>query len=288
MKKSIWILLSFCLLLVFSCQKHTEIDKEKEEILVRKIGHEISRYVGDSIHSLNPITEIEPSLYQIEFKDPFSFFSDSVINIIHREMRKHDKQDDYIVKVEECDSENVVFSYFISPSSADSIVPCRGRMQDKNCYTVNIGLLPPQRANYQLILLIIGGFVVLGVIFFALWKNKKIDPEIKEDTAVSDELDINHIDLGQFGFNFEEQCLILGAERIKLTYKEAKLMKILSEHKGKVVTRESIQQEVWDDDGTLVSRSLDMFISKLRKKLKIDPGVEIKSIHGIGYKLIVS
>lgn len=75
-----------------------------------------------------------------------------------------------------------------------------------------------------------------------------------------------------------------GLEEI-LTYREAKLLKLLCSNKNKLLDRDHILKSVWEDEGVFVSRSLDVFISRLRKRLKADPSVQITSVHGIGYKL---
>jgi hypothetical protein len=290
MRTIIWITILIFLAGLVSCESADDsYESDKEEILVRKIGHEISQYIGDSIQGLKPVRELSSGLYQIEFNAPFAFFSDSVINIIDREMSRNEIGTDYVVKVEECGTSDIIFSYFVSPNDNDeSVVPCRGRNQEEECYFVNIGFVPANETNYSLLLLLIVGPLILALIFYGIRQTRKIDKGIYEEDLDYKLADLDNIALGLFGFNFEEQYLHIKEERIELTYKEAKLMKILSDYQGKVVTREEIQQEVWDDNGTMISRSLDMFISKLRKKLKRDPNVEIKSIHGIGYKLIVS
>ena len=65
------------------------------------------------------------------------------------------------------------------------------------------------------------------------------------------------------------------------------MLGIFAENINTEVPRERLQKEVWEDEGVIVGRSLDMFISKLRKKLSTEPGIQIVSIHGKGYKLIV-
>lgn len=71
----------------------------------------------------------------------------------------------------------------------------------------------------------------------------------------------------------------------KLTKKEAEILKILCEHQGKVVERELVLNLVWGDDNYFNGRSLDVFITKLRKYLKADDNVNITNVHGVGFKL---
>lgn len=290
MRGIIWTLFLGLFLALTACAERGEkYDSDKEEILVRKIGHEISKYVGDSIQGLKPIKEVEERMYQIEFNSPFSFLSDSVIHIIDKELSKSNFTNDYVVKFEECGTSDVIFSYFISPKNADeSVVSCLGREQAEKCYLLNIGFLPESNSNLSFFLLMLIGPLIIALIIYGIWQTRQVDKTLYEGDLQYKLADLDNIPLGLFGFNFHEQYLHIKEERIELTYKEATLMKILTDNQGKVVTREEIQKEVWDDDGSMISRSLDMFISKLRKKLKRDPNVEIKSIHGIGYKLIVS
>jgi DNA-binding response OmpR family regulator len=74
---------------------------------------------------------------------------------------------------------------------------------------------------------------------------------------------------------------------VELTSKESDLLQLLSHSANDTVDRETILKTVWGDDGDYIGRTLDVFISKLRKKLEADPNVKIANIRGIGYKLIV-
>ncbi|MFM7105400.1 MAG: winged helix-turn-helix domain-containing protein, partial [Flavobacteriales bacterium] len=82
--------------------------------------------------------------------------------------------------------------------------------------------------------------------------------------------------------NFELQ---LGDQRKKLTKKEAELLKLLAEHQGQVIEREILANMIWGDDSYFVGRSMDVFITKLRKYLADDPAISIINIHGVGFRL---
>lgn len=73
----------------------------------------------------------------------------------------------------------------------------------------------------------------------------------------------------------------------ELTNKEAKLLKLFCLNQNQVISRDTIQKAIWEDEGYFVGRSMDVFISRLRKLLKEDPSVEILNVHGVGYKLEV-
>lgn len=74
----------------------------------------------------------------------------------------------------------------------------------------------------------------------------------------------------------------------RLTLREADLLKYLAEHKNKVLKKEDILNEVWGDNSYFNSRSLDVFISKLRKYLREDSSIQINNVHGIGFVLSVA
>ena len=94
--------------------------------------------------------------------------------------------------------------------------------------------------------------------------------------------------LGKIAFSPQEYELILpGEERKKLTQKESDLLKLFCQNSGKVLERELIANMVWGDDSYFVGRSMDVFITKLRKQFKNEPSVEIVNVHGVGFKLVV-
>jgi DNA-binding response OmpR family regulator len=72
---------------------------------------------------------------------------------------------------------------------------------------------------------------------------------------------------------------------ISLTDKECRILELLNKNFGQLITRETLMQEVWINEGVITGRSLDMFVSKLRKKLSSDPALRITNVHGKGYKL---
>jgi len=93
--------------------------------------------------------------------------------------------------------------------------------------------------------------------------------------------------IGKYRFNYSERKLFIKDDSYCLSTKEAELLKILSMHKNKILSRSTIMTDVWGRDDYFVSKSLDVYLTKIRKYLKQDPEVEILNIHGHGYKLIV-
>ncbi|MFK7907458.1 MAG: response regulator transcription factor [Chitinophagales bacterium] len=92
--------------------------------------------------------------------------------------------------------------------------------------------------------------------------------------------------IGRYTFNHIQQLLTYNGKAQKLTTKESSLLKMLAESKNNVLSRSHALEKIWDDDNYFTARSMDVFITKLRKYLKADSNVEIINVHGKGYKLV--
>ena len=99
--------------------------------------------------------------------------------------------------------------------------------------------------------------------------------------------DRTHFKLGSFTFDTQKQILAHNGEQTKLTTKESELLGLLCIHMNEILQRDFALKTIWIDDNYFNARSMDVYITKLRKLLKADPEVEIINVHGKGYKLIV-
>ena len=99
--------------------------------------------------------------------------------------------------------------------------------------------------------------------------------------------DRERFEIGTFTFDHRNLMLSHPFEERKLTKKEAEVLRLLCMHQDQVLPRELVLNMVWGDDTYFLGRSLDVFISRLRKYLKADPDVRIMNVHGVGFKLQV-
>ncbi|HYF03671.1 MAG TPA: response regulator transcription factor, partial [Patescibacteria group bacterium] len=97
--------------------------------------------------------------------------------------------------------------------------------------------------------------------------------------------DEEHFHIGKYSFDAGQRKLSINEEVRILTSKEAELLKVLCENTNAVVKRSDALMKVWGNDSYFNGRSMDVFITKLRKYLKDDPTVEIINVHGMGYRL---
>ncbi|MDA9584796.1 response regulator transcription factor [Flavobacteriaceae bacterium] len=118
-----------------------------------------------------------------------------------------------------------------------------------------------------------------------LFKIKAILQRKESDTSAEDEQ--FEFEIGSFFFNSKLRHLSVGEnEPQKLSPKESKLLKMLALHKNDLMPRELALTKIWRDDNYFTSRSMDVYIAKLRKYLKLDESVEILNIHGEGFRLV--
>ena len=115
----------------------------------------------------------------------------------------------------------------------------------------------------------------------------KIQAIIKRQSTqpISDEFLFS---IGSYEFDSKLRVIVHNGNKQKLSPKEADLLKLLCQNKNELLSRETALRKIWGEDGYFTARSMDVFITKLRKYLKGDPNIEIKNIHGSGFLLEVN
>lgn len=108
------------------------------------------------------------------------------------------------------------------------------------------------------------------------------------NSANKDEKQATTFNVGTYYFDYTNQVIIRNQQQQKLSTKEAELLRLLCLKINDVLTREEALLKIWHDDNYFNGRSMDVFLSKLRKLLKDDANVEIINVHGRGYKLLVN
>jgi hypothetical protein len=273
----------FLLILISSCispnytTAQTILTKKRIKVNLRQIGHDLLLKSGDSTSIVLPI-ENELNSYKVQFDTDFAFNPTELSTIIHDNLEKNNETDEYIVEIEDCESEAIIYSYEVSLITTVTEIACGKRIQPKGCYIIHINFLNQEEPSNYLGTFVISLIVLaLLLLIYFLKPNKKsskstIDPNIKS--------------IGDFIFDNTKMTLIYKGDIIELSSKETDLLFLLFSHKNKVVERETILQIVWGDEGDYIGRTLDVFVSKLRKKLAADSDIKIVNIRGIGYKLI--
>jgi len=275
-KIKLFLIFGVTLLFLFqSCNKEQEpVQNDQVEVVMRKIGHEVLLSSNDSLSLVKPILKEENS-YRIQFGSNFSFLPDDIIQVIDSTLKKELPYENYLVKVETCETKEVVYSYEITQLTQFDELACKERAQPEACYEVVIQFTQQKEENYGMIFLIVLLTIALCYGQFYYYKKRKV--KINKDA----------IRIGEYLYDAKKMLLIREEKTIVLTSKESELLKLLYESVNETVERDIILNKVWGDEGDYVGRTLDVYVSKLRKKLGNDASIQIKNIRGVGYKLII-
>lgn len=115
----------------------------------------------------------------------------------------------------------------------------------------------------------------------------RIEAVLRRTKGLKTEEVVSNFKIGKYEFDYLSQELTLGKEKQSLTTKEAELLKLFALNINQLVEREIALKLIWGNDSYFTGRSMDVFITKLRKYLKDDPSIDISNVHGHGYKLVI-
>lgn len=292
------ILIAVLLFLVATCQAQEYIVDRQVMVAMRMIGHQVLLDAGDSTSLVLPIEKVEDR-YRISFSTEFQFEPDRLVATIDGVVKATNLAERYIVEVENCDTSSVVYAYAIGKTDSTDVLACGTRELPSACYVLFISILdtpetavPLQNFPYgptdnsaaegggktaYMIGLFLVPFSALLALLLFLKRRKQNSVEKK-----------NGILIGEYRFDKRNMMLSIQDQRVELTGKEADLLYLLHSSANHTVEREVMLREVWGDEGDYVGRTLDVFISKLRKKLEADPSVKIANIRGVGYRLVLN
>ena len=114
----------------------------------------------------------------------------------------------------------------------------------------------------------------------------RIQALLHQPISYTSEQETDTFQIGRYIFRVSHQTLELDNQTEMLSFRETEILRMLCQQANQVLHRQSVLLELWGDDSFFNGRSMDVFITKLRKKLKDDPNVQIVNIRGVGYKLI--
>lgn len=249
------------------------------KIALRDAGNKLLLTNQDSTSLVLPVQKLEASKYRLSFEKELAINPDSLVAIVERSFQKASLSSQYQIEVRQCQDFEVAYSYQKNKTEEKSIIPCSGRFLPQKCYLLEVQFLEKTITSTAqpiwMILLLVSS--VMALVFF--FKRKKEKEPISANG--------NSIPVGKFQFYPDENKLILAATEIPLSKKEVELLAVFVAHPNKVIKREELSKKVWEDHGVFVGRSLDTYISKLRKKLSDDASIKLTNVHGIGYMLEV-
>ena len=249
----------FSLFVFGSVLAETSIDEKRAIAVMRKIGHQYLLQDNDTKTRVLPVTK-EGNQFSIRFDKKFELKPGILVQVVQDELPAKQEKKSYLVEVRDEKTSEIVYSYEGSVGVDTSSIACRSRAYPVGSYTILITFLETKNEfvikdenTAQNWWLWLGGGLLLLILLIAFRKRSQV-----ETTPV--------VKIGDFSFNTATKQLFYQSDDLELSHKEAELLYLLYQSANQTIEREDLLRMVWGDEGHYVGRTLDVFISKLRKK----------------------
>lgn len=260
----------------------TNADREENiQLALRRAADKLLRISGDSSSRIEIKRNTEEDHWEIHLNSGFSY--DSLPPLLQNSLDLFQIRESYSVQVRRCDNDQIDLGYHQFDFLNQGTTPCAGRELTKECRYIRVNFNVPVLENWLLkpVYIMALSFLLLsGLGVYWLKRKKQILTHKTESSKAEDS-----IRLGSSTFYPKSQIVLYQNQSIKLSFREAKLLNFFALRPHQLLDRELILKEIWEDEGVMVGRSLDVFVSRLRKKLSADPSIRINAVHGIGYRL---
>jgi Transcriptional regulatory protein, C terminal len=277
-----------CLIFTLSCNllwsTASEPNPDKINLALRRTADQLLRIACDSTSQIPSIVRTKDGIWQIRLEQNFDY--DSLPSILQASLSIHHIDLAYDVLVKKCDDGTIALGYNHLDFLQKGNVACGGRKRSEECQFIEVSFIPltlkttTTLSNSLWLFLIAAGF--LGIWLYK--RTPTADPSLITNTNTESET-LGWTPIGNSKFDLANQVLICGGSKQALTFREAKLLSLFVTNINKVLDREYIIQQVWADEGVLVGRSVDVFVSRLRKKMADDDSLSLNVVHGVGYRL---
>ena len=286
-----------------------ETKDQRIKVTLRTICDEFLWQLGDSTSRILPIEHVDGK-YIVRFEKNFSFEPDLLLFSVFKIYMENNVKEDFIVEVEDCWTKEIMHSFKASDTKKKSLGPCRMRELPKSCFvfyfteieeevtvavdTVKKNVTPHLNPDINSKIKskasstdrYINGvllFLVVSASGFFYFKRKQHQNKDLSNVSQEDAF----ICIGQYKFDQKAMTLTLENNSVELSTKETDLLALLYAHENETLEREYILNQVWKDEGNYIGRTLDVYISKLRKKLEEDTNIKIVNVRGVGYRFVV-
>lgn len=263
----------------------TAFSPEKVNLALRRTADQLLRASGDSTSRIPAIEQFGGSVWRIKLEQSFQY--EQLPALLQASLDNFGINRPYSVAIRRCEDAVIDLGYQQMDFQKNGQVPCGGRDMPEGCHFIEVTfsqqppffLSDPGRIFALVALALILG-VYAGYRFF---RSGSQDTGADPDNSGAD-----YLHFGNSRLDAPGQILLCNGVRETLTFREAKLLRLFAARPGQLLERDFILQEVWANEGILVGRSIDMFVSRLRKKLANDPAVAIVAVHGVGYRMEVN
>lgn len=284
-------------------QQHIQTDErrfaEQVDLALRQTAHHLLRIAGDHSSAVPPVEHLDPDTWLVRLNQNFEY--DSLPPVLRAAFAQHRVMGDYNVAVVECSGEALILGYTVNQLQvgSDGEMACMGRDQAPGCYNLRVTFIgrtaaPGESGTWILFATLLLALLAWLVYILAGRRRVPTAPQAAKPAEVAGMAETETVSAKstlQFGhsvLDVDNQKLLASGVGKDLTYRETKLLLLFCTHANQLLERDRILKLVWEDEGVLVGRSVDVFVSRLRKLLKEDPTVKFVNVHGVGYRMEVS
>lgn len=255
-------------------------DNVSINLAIRKACDLLLRSEGDSISKISPISQ-NGNEFDVKINGKFNY--DKLPFYLNQSFQTIGLDKTYNVSIKDC-ANDLILVGFNSQDATDGEVACQGRlMETSTCHRVILSFTELSTKKKFNLLYILAPLALMAFVWSKLGKHAVIVTDPNDSISANQ----NKQSIGNSIIDMTRLSIMCDGKTESMTHLEAQLLSFLYENIGNVVDRDTIMTRVWNDDNPKLSRSLDVFISRLRKKLAHDTSIQISAIHGIGYKLDV-
>jgi len=251
---------------------------EKVNLALRRTAHLLLSESGDTTSRIPAVQHPLAGVWSIRLEHFFDY--DRLPALLQESLALHGIGGNYDVAVLGCADGMLQLGYNYLDFTKSKETPCSGRSLESGCYDLQVTFLTSKFASgHPMVWLGLIG-ALLGILMILWRRTTSRQPDPPPET-------MKGLRIGNSTFDLSNQTLVAGNVRHHLTYREAKLLQLFASSPNQVLGREFILQSVWEDEGIIVGRSVDVFVSRLRKMLSSDPSLRMVAVHGVGYRLEV-
>ncbi len=259
---------------------------QQVNLAMRQTADRLLDLAGDTTRTIPPVEQVGKGEYLLQLESQFSY--DSLPGFLEAALAQYGIHEKYHVAVLDCLDDLLMLGYSKETIGVGQ-VPCSGRQPLGTCYNLSISFLgrAAKTNNNGWAWWVLGNLAALGILAFFVYKKLK-NNQLATQERVEVPVGNDHLlRIGSTVFDPTNLYVEINDKRQSLTFREAKLLQFFAERPNQVLERDAILAAVWEDEGIMVGRSLDVFVSRLRKILLNDPTLKIANVHGVGYRLEV-
>ena len=275
------LLLTLHLILFSTTSSATNHKAESINLSLRQFAHQLYIVEEDRTSNIPPVIQISDNQFSLKMNK--AIYYDTLPFILNKAFLDFNISSDYEVTIKDCENNSILLGYNLQAFQNKNIA-CIGREQTASCTIISLTFTDEKTTNL--------GYIIGAIIFFLIGLGaflfKKITSFRSNNTIQSSNINEEEgIHLANSYFIPKELTIHVNNKIKSLTFRESKLLEYFFRKPDQILRRDDIKDHVWGEEGVIVGRSIDVFVSRLRKILKEDQALEINNIHGIGYRLEV-